>query len=93
MLIKIDYKIADAKSAAQELGTYFYSTYVKGDGNLPSFDYNFKKEISDISFNDEIVKRYLLKLLNKFSSGLNELPNTLLKNLANAISTPLALIF
>ena len=65
MLIKIDNEIADAKSATKELGTYFYLTFVKDDDNLPSFDYNFKNEISDISFNDEIVKKYLLKLPKK----------------------------
>ena len=43
VLIKIDNETADAKSAAQEPGKYFYSTYVNDEENLPSFDYNFKK--------------------------------------------------
>ena len=40
-----------------------------------------KKEISAISFNGEIVKKYLLKLPNKYSSGPNKLSSMLLKKL------------
>ena len=93
IVIKKDNVILQPQYAAEELGKFFYSTFIKDDGNLPVFDNIITTRIKDIAFDYECVLKHIIKLPNKFSSGPDNIPAIFLKQHANVLSLPLSLIF
>ena len=67
------------------IGKFFYSTFIKDDGNLPVFDNIITTKIEDIAFDYECVLEHIIKLPNKFSSGPDNIPAIILKQHANVL--------
>ena len=72
---------------------YFYSVYSKDNNFLPHFDKRSNALLSNIEIDVVKVDRRLRALPSKYSSGLNNTPNILLKKLHSSLALPLSLIF
>jgi hypothetical protein len=71
----------------------FSSVFTQDDGILPHFDYRTDAKLEYINITEEAVLRRLVALPNKVSSGPDEIPALVLKNVAVSISSPLTSIF
>ena len=71
---------------------YFHFVYSKTNDFQPHFDKRSNVLLRNIEI-DVRVDRHLQTLSNKYSSGPDNIPNILLKNLHSSLALPLSLIF
>ena len=82
------------KQKADILQKQFASVFTREpDGELPKFDLRTLSEINLPDINPEIVRKKILELDADKACGPDEIHPRLLKELADIISTPLAMIF
>ena len=81
------------QDSANVFAEYLHSVYLKDNNFLPHFDKRSNVLLSNIEINVVEVDRRLRTLPNKYSSGPNNIPNILLKNLHSLLALPLSLIF
>ena len=72
---------------------YFLSVYSVDDGSLPQMETKCLDVIEPIIFNEDIIIKSWHALPNKISCGPDGIPSILLKNISDAISLPLSIIF
>ena len=73
--------------------TQFTSVFTIDNGNLPDIEPHTPIEISDINFTPELVRKFMCKLLNKFSRSPDGIPSAVLKMLSYELCQPLYFIF
>ena len=72
---------------------YFHFVYLKENVLLPYFDKCSNVLLSNIETDVVEIDRRLQTLPSKYSSGPDNIPNILLKNLHSLLALPLSLIF
>ena len=82
----------DDDTAANLFAKFFNLIYSKDDGNEPFIltINNFQND--DIAFNCDTIKIILKQLPNKFSSGPDAIPTSMLKRFSDELCLPIALI-
>jgi len=89
--------VYDDATKAKLLNDFYSSVFVVDNDVLPNFPVRENVEhgdqLSDISFQPEIILNHLLKLKPKTGGGPDGLVSVLLKNIAYSIADPLSILF
>jgi len=88
-------KCLEAQEKAELFSEHFASVYTVDDGNVPNFENRVENDtgITEVEINDEVVRKALLKLPNKYSRTPDGFPAGFLKQLAFQLAQPLAYLF
>ena len=85
--------ILSEQDSVNVFAEYFHSVYSKDNDLLPNFDKRSNVILGNIEIDVVDVDKRLRTLPNKYSSGPDNIPNVLLKNLHSTLALPLSLIF
>jgi hypothetical protein len=86
-------RCTDPKTKADVLSEQFSSVFITDDGNSPAFPNRTENIIDVLQITEEMVLAALLKQPTKTSMGSDNIPPIVLKRCAQALSSPLSMIF
>ena len=84
---------SDPFEIAHTFNDYFASVCTINNGTNRNFEKRTNSELGSVLFSIQSVHHVLMKLKRSHSSGPDGIPNVLLKNMAQVLLGPLALLF
>ena len=93
LLDNLDEITVSNNKKAEILNAQFSSVFTEDDGTLPDIDKRTEAELSDINLSPELVRKFMCKLPNKFSSSPDGIPSAVLMCLSHELCTPKYILF